>query len=63
MTNLEKLREIDSDGMAYFMEKLLDDYLEMDKNCNRLEGCKGCLNRSECIDNWLWKEADPYDFD
>ena len=57
-TNLEKIRSLDSDGLAYFLTDVQSDDLPW---CKDSECCDGdCF---KCCEKWLYKEANNDDFD
>ena len=66
MNNFEKIQNLDSDGMVYFLEKVLAGAIEFDKECMEwfhCSSCSSCVRVGECIEQWLWSEVDNNAFD
>lgn len=57
MTNLDKIREIDSDGLAYFLTDVAKGFKPWckDEDCEREYSDADCV---DCCEKWLWEEVD-----
>ena len=62
MTNLEKIRSLDSDELARFLVCVNnnDGYFCIRKG---KRPCFACLDCNECVEKWLNEEVNPNDFD